>query len=111
MKNGNQNMEYKIKFSERCLEDIDDICDYISRELKSNNAANKLRNKIKECVIDLKTSPKMYAKINKIGEYKRIYRRIIINNYIILYTIDEKDKIIYISHMYYGGRNYLESLD
>lgn len=104
-------MEYKIKFSQRCLDDIEDICRYISRELKSNDAANKLRNKIKKCVINLKISPKMYAKINNKGEFTRVYRRIVINNYVLLYTIDENEKIVYMSHMYYGGRNYLESLE
>ena len=37
---------------------------------------------------------------------KRTYRRIIIKNYIILYTIDEKNRKIFVSHMYYSGKNY-----
>ena len=40
---------------------------------------------------------------------KRTYRRIIIKNYIILYTIDEKNRKIFESHMYYSGRNYFEN--
>ena len=35
------------------------------------------------------------------------YRRIVIKNYVVLYTIDEENKIVYISHMYYKKRNYL----
>lgn len=32
----------------------------------------------------------------------------IVNNYVILYTINELEKIVYIAHIYYGGRNYLD---
>ena len=56
----------------------------------------------------LKESPKIYAKINKRDRLNREYRRMVIDNYVILYTIIEEDKVILISHMYYGGRNYID---
>ena len=52
---------------------------------------------------------KYYAEIDKSDELKRIYRKIVIKNFIILYTIDENNSVVYVSHMYYGGRNYLDS--
>ena len=52
----------------------------------------------------------MYTQINKFSKIKNIYRRIIVNNYIILYTIDDIKNIVYIAHIYYGGRNYIEDL-
>ena len=52
----------------------------------------------------------MYAKTEKSDKLKRIYRRIPIENYILLYTIDKEKEIVYIAHFYYGGRNYLEGL-
>lgn len=103
-------MEYRIKFTGKCLNDIDEICKYISDKLKAEKSANKLRTKIKNVVKGLSTSPEMYAKIDRMDKLKREYRRIPINNYVILYSVDKKEKIIYISHMYYGGKNYLEGL-
>lgn len=47
--------------------------------------------------------------IEKVDELKRQYRRITIDNYIILYTIAEEINTVYVAHMYYGGRNYLEN--
>ena len=44
------NMEYKIQFTEKCLEDIEDACQYIKEKLKEENAANRLRIKIKDSV-------------------------------------------------------------
>ncbi len=47
------------------------------------------------------------SKIEKVDdELMRNYRRIVIKNFVVLYTIDEEHKIVYISHMYYGKRNY-----
>lgn len=103
-------MEYKVIFSEKCLEDIELICEYISNTLKSYKSANRLRNMIIEGTECLSTFPEMYSRINKHDRLKREYRRIVIKNYILLYTIDYKEKRVYVSHMFYGGMNYLEGL-
>ena len=103
-------MEYKLKFTDKCLDDIEEVCQYIEEKLKAKNAANKLRMKIKDSVKSLSTSPEMYAKTEKLDKVKRIYRKIPIDNYVLLYTVDKNNKIVYIAHMYYGGRNYLEGL-
>ena len=54
----------------------------------------------------LNRRPGRYAKIPKKGRRNEEFRKIVVDNYVILYTIDEKRKTIYISHMYYGRRNY-----
>ncbi len=101
-------MEYEIVFSKTCLEEIEENCYYIEKVLKAEQAANRLRIKIMETIRKLKTSSKIYAKIEKTDRAGRDYRRIVINNYVIIYTIIEEDKKILISHMYYSGRNYLD---
>ena len=100
-------MEYEIVIAETCLKEIEESCDYIEKVLKAEQAANKLRQKIIEIIRGLKDSPKIYAKIDKVDRAGRDYRRIIVDNYVIIYTIIEEDKTILISHMYYSGRNYL----
>ncbi len=104
------NMEYKIQFTEKCLEDIEDACQYIKEKLKEENAANRLRIKIKDSVKGLSISPEMYAKTEKFDRLKNEYRRIPIDNYVLLYTVNKKRNTVYIVHFYYGGRNYLEGL-
>ena len=78
-------MEYKVIFSEKCLEDIELICEYISNTLKSYKSANRLRNMIIEGTECLSTFPEMYSRINKHDRLKRAYRRIVIKNYILLW--------------------------
>ena len=104
------NMEYKIQFTEKCLEDIEDACQYIKEKLKEENAANRLRIKIKDSVKGLSRSPEMYVKTEKFDRLENEYRRIPIDNYVLLYTVNKKRNTVYIVHFYYGGRNYLEGL-
>lgn len=98
---------YEIEFTEDCRDEIREIYKYISENLVAKQAARDLMRKMKNIIMDLAESPKLYMKIEKKDRRKRDFRRIVIDNYIILYTIDEDKKTVYISHMYYGRRNYL----
>lgn len=60
-----------------------------------------------ETILELKDYPEIHAKIEKTDRAGRDYRRIAIDNLVIIYTIIEEDKTILISHMYYSGKNYL----
>lgn len=95
-------MEYRIKYTDKCLEDIDSIYEYILKEFKSEITLKKLGTKINTTIKVLANSPKAYASIQKVDKLKRQYRRIPINNFVLLYTIDEEKKIVYIAHMFYG---------
>lgn len=103
-------MEYKIKLTDEFLEEIEEISDYISNNLKAIDASNRLRVKVMESILILEDSPKIYEEIEKLDRLERRYRRIVVNNYIILYTIDETEKSIYVAHIYYAGRNYMTDL-
>lgn len=102
-------MEYSIKLADQFLEEFEEICEYISNKLKNIDASNRLREKVIDNVLLLENSPKMYTKIEKTDRTERQYRRMVVNNYVILYTIDELEKIVYVVHIYYSRRNYLDS--
>ena len=101
-------MEYRIKLTDHFLDEFEVICDYISNKLKNIDASNRLREKVIYNIFLLENSPRMCIEIENVDRAERQYRRLVINNYVILYTIDEEQKIIYIAHIYYGGRNYLD---
>lgn len=100
---------YKIIITPIAYREINKIYEYITEELYAGKAAQKLMKRVEKQIQSLKYYPRMYPKIRKIDNLKRRYRRIVINNYVILYTIDEKKKIVFISNMYYGGKNYIDS--
>ena len=98
---------YKVEFTNESVEEIKDIYEYISKNLIAKNAAQELMKKIRKSIMNLERLPKIYMKVRTKEKGRREFRRIVINNYIVLYTVDEDKRIIYISHMYYGRKDYL----
>ena len=101
-------MEYEIIISETFIEETQEIYDYIKYNLKAEQASSNLRREIQEKIEVLKHSPRIYAKLYKLDRYGRIFRRIVVSHYVILYTIIEERKQVLISHIYYGKRNYID---
>lgn len=99
---------YQIIFMPVAMREISSIYNYITYELQAEIAAKRLLQLFEIEISKLKYSPRMYRMIEKYDEVKRKYRRIIVRNYVILYTIDEENRIVYISHIYYGKSNYLK---
>ena len=99
---------YQVEFTDECIEEINEIYEYISKKLIANESAKRLIQKVKKNILLLSSNPRLYTKIEKENDIELEYRRMVINNYVVLYTIDDEKKIVYISHMYYGKRNYLD---
>jgi len=99
--------QYEVLITESCRIEIKKIYEYIKNNLYAENSAKKLMNKIEKTVMNLTYAPRIYAEIGIYKNTKRSYRRIVVDNFIVLYIIDEDDKKIYISHMYYGGSDYI----
>ena len=99
--------QYEVLITEACRIEIKKIYEYIKNDLYAENSAKKLMNKIEKVVMNLTYEPRIYAEIGIYKNIKRSYRRVVVDNFVLLYTIDEEAKKIYISHMYYGGCDYI----
>ena len=99
---------YQVIFMPTVLREIREIYNYITYELYAEIAAKRLIQLVEIEISKLVYAPKIHRIIDKYDEVKRKYRRIVVKNYIILYTVDEENRIVYISHMYYGKRNYFK---
>ena len=98
---------FEIEYTEQCIEEMEEIYEYISKKLKNNSAAIRLIEMVYEKVLNLAKSPDLYMKIGKADKLKRDYHRIVIKNYVILYTVDYQNKKVFVSRMIYGKRKYL----
>lgn len=101
--------QYRVIITPTAYKEMNKIYNYITEDLCAENAARRLMEKVEEEVQKLKCAPKIHTEIKKFDELKRNYRRIVINNYVLLYTINEEENIVFVSHMYYGGRNYMDN--
>lgn len=104
-----KNEPFEVEFTNECIEEITEIYEYISNNLKEENAAKRLMTEVTDRVLDLADEPELYMKIGKVDKLKREYHRIVVKNYVVLYTIDFEKRKVYISRMIYGKRNYFNS--
>ena len=98
---------YEIEFTQNAKDEIEEIYKYISENLKNRDAAKRLMKKMRDNIMNLNKNPKIYMKVETKRKIRKEFRRMVVNNYVILYTVDEERKKVYISHMYYGKRNYV----
>ena len=97
---------FEVEFTDECIEEMTEIYEYIANNLKQDNTAKKLIAEVMNRVLELANEPELYMKIGKVDRLRREYHRIVVKNYVILYTIDFEKRKVYISHMIYGRRNY-----
>ncbi len=102
-----KNEPFEVEFTDACIEEMTENYEYISHNLKEDNIAKRLMTEVIDRVLDLANAPELYMKIGKVDRLKREYHRMVVKNYVILYTIDFEKRKVYISRMIYGRRNYL----
>ena len=97
--------KYKVKLNPRAIREIESIYKYIANEkLDPENARGQI-NRIKKSIMNLDTFPQSHQERNE-GRYaKRGYRQLLIDNYIVIFRIDEGNKIVYVVTVQYQGRN------
>lgn len=103
-----KNEAFEVEFTDESIKEITEIYEYISNNLKEDNIAKRLILEVTNKVINLGNMPELYMKIGKVDRLKREYHRMVIKNYIILYTIDFEKRKVYISHMIYRRKNYMD---
>ena len=96
---------YKIKLYLRAYRDLDSIYSYIAYEKLAPENARGQVDRIKAAVLGLDTFPQSHQD-RLVGRYAgKGYRQLIIDNYLVVYKIDEKSKTVYIVTIQYQGRN------
>ncbi len=94
--------KYQIRFLKIAEEDFTEIVSYIAAD--NQKAANAIATKIEKNLELLSENP-LLGRIPRDKEIKKLkYRYLIVQNYIIFYTIE--NKIIYIHRILHSARNY-----
>lgn len=94
--------KYQIRFLKIAEEDFTEIVSYVAAD--NPNAANVLATKIEKNLELLSDNPKL-GRIPRDEEIRNLgYRYLIVQNYIIFYTTEER--IIIIHRILHSARNY-----
>ncbi len=96
---------YKVEFLPIAKQDLTEIALYIKDELKNPSAAYNTVEKIVEAAQKLETFPYSNSVFKPIRPLKKEYRKILIKNYMLFYTVDEQQKNVTVSRIIYAKRN------
>ena len=97
---------YKLVVSELAHEDLYRIISYIKNTLCAPQAATRFTDQVEQCYKHLKSNPLIYALCSDERLEKEGYRRAVINNYIIVFKVDEKTRVVSIYRFFYGAEDY-----
>jgi toxin ParE1/3/4 len=101
---------YRVKFTSKTEEDLDEIYGYILGTLSAVIAADNLLDHIEKAIMGLReypfSSPYVLDEVLK----ARGYRRLIVDNYLVFYLVDETEEEVVIVRILYGASNYQDVL-
>jgi len=87
---------YRVKISPQAYKDLDSIYKYIATNLSNPTAAINLVNEMETAILSLDEMPYRGA-TRKVGIYANTgYRQLFVENYTIVYRIDECKKLVII---------------
>ena len=101
---------YEIVLTDIAKEEIEEIYEYISQELSEISAANRLMDKIEQNFLRLEQNPYSCVEVH-IKPHNEVSRKLVIDNYIALYEVDEKYKQVVIYRVVYGRMDYLKLME
>ncbi len=99
-------MAYKILKTDAFQRDLDAVIGYIVLSLKNRIAAVSLLDDIEKSYRDLEYMPLMYEACYDPCLKELGYRKVKIRNYIMIYKVNEDEKIVYIIRLFHGKQNY-----
>ena len=104
-------MIYKIKITDQADVDIRNIYEYIAYELQSpENAASQL-NRIEKFIMTLDQMPERFRLYDREPWKSRGLHIVPVDNYCVLYIVDDTDMTVSIMRVMYGGRDINTQLD
>jgi addiction module RelE/StbE family toxin len=98
--------KYKLQIMPRAAVDLDNIYEYISKELSAPMAAHNLMQKVEDAFLLLRDFPEMCPLCEDEILQQKGYRKLVVNNYIALYTVDNSAKAVTVMRVVHGRQEY-----
>ena len=102
---------YKLEYLPIARKDMLEIVRYISLELHNPDAANRLALELVNAVEKVLRFPYATPVYQTIRPLKHEYRKILVQNFLIFYLIDEEKKLVTVARVVYAKRDYAQCLE
>lgn len=98
--------EYSLRLTTRAEADLDEIYAYIANSLFALEAAENLMDKIENSIMRLIAFPYSFSLVLNEPLKKRGYRKLIVDNYMVFYLVDEREHQVIVMRILYGASDY-----
>jgi len=102
--------QYKVEVSELAENDLRDIVRYVSSQLAAPMTALNMLETIENALLGLRDMPYGFSAVRDEQLASMGYHRLDIKNYTAFYTIDEKQKAVYVVRILYARRDWINLL-
>ena len=99
--------KYSVDLSEPTEKDLIDIVKYIASQLSSPMSAYHMMEIFEEAMASLSDSPQRCPLIADKRLSQLGYRKLIVKNYIVFFSIDEKNRVVDVERILYARRDWL----
>ena len=97
---------YKLEYLPVARKDMLEIVRYISGELQNPDAADRLAVELVDAAESVLTFPYATPAYQPVSPLKHEYRKILIQNYLMFYWVDEEKKLVTVARVVYAKRDY-----
>lgn len=99
-------VRYRIDISEPAENDLRDIVRYISAQLLAPMTAMEMLEAMEQAMASLEEMPHRVPAVTDERLASIGYHKLIVKNYIIFFSTDEKAKVVEVERILYGRRNW-----
>ena len=97
---------YKLNYLPVAQKDMIEIVQYISRELHNPEASDCLAEEFVAEANSVLSVPYSRPLYHSIRPLKHEYRKLLVQNYMMLYWVDEENKLVTVARVVYAKRDY-----
>lgn len=95
--------KYNIRITTTADKDMKEIYNYIAKKLSSPQNAKDQYDRIAKAILSLQFFPRRYVLFDVEPEHSYGLRKMVIDNYLVCYIVDEKNVVI--TDVIYGASN------
>jgi len=103
-------VKYRVDISEPAENDLRDIVRYISAQLDAPITALNMMDAIEAAIGGFVDMPQKYPQVTDERLATMGYRKLLVKNYIVFFTIDEKNKVVDVERILYARRDWFRIL-
>lgn len=102
--------ECEVKITGQALEQMKSIVHYISNDLLSPEAADRLMKDLKSAIVKLAVLPKKHPLVDEEPWRSEGIRKIVVKHFLVYYYVDDENNKVQVTAVIYSKRDQIKQL-